>query len=509
MRWVLRRPVLLSALAAAPETRRGFITISLERDFLHAVYRKKSVENALTYGRSGGTLTVLNEPYMPTVQGISLSYSAHSDDVNVASRSLNDFSNADVQFFHVACFGQMREHGYQRQQFDFVLRKDVPLLPAYDDAGELLIGLRDLKAGDSVSLLFQVAEGSADPDLPNQDVAWFALCDNYWKPLGSGEVVRDTTNQLLTSGIVQFVIPAEATTGNTNLPAGPIWLKAAVAAHVDAVCQLVAVAANAVEVRFQDAGNDPRRLETPLEKGKIAKLKLALPTVKAVGQPFASFGGSPAESDEAIGVRAAERLRHKNRCITAWDYQRVVLDAFPGVHSVKCIPHAKDGAWLAPGNLLLVLIPDLRHRNARDPLQPKVDADTLSKVQAHVQRRCAMQVAVHVKNPRYQKIQLDFAVKFRSGYEFNYYSAQLNQELIRFLSPWAYEGGRTLAFGARVYKSVLLDFVEEREYVDYVTDFKMYSYTGAFSDQDLTEARPETPDAILVSAGAHVVREAR
>ncbi len=220
------------------------------------------------------------------------------------------------------------------------------------------------------------------------------------------------------------------------------------------------------------------------------------------------------ESEDAFSTRVSERLRHKNRCITAWDYERIILEAFPGVHKVKCIPHAntvtvtRENCWLAPGNVLIVVIPDLKNKNARDPFQPKVDADLISRITAYVQERAGMQVRVHVKNPSYQKIQLDFKVEFHTGYEFNYYSQALNQALIRFLSPWAYEADREISFGGKVYRSVLLDFVEELDYVDYVTDFRMYSCTGTTSIfQDLREVQPEAPDAILVSAAAHIINK--
>jgi hypothetical protein len=350
-------------------------------------------------------------------------------------------------------------------------------------------------------------------------------------------VVLDTTNQLLTSGIITFIIPAEATTSNTILPGSHIWIKAAISQHappapinhVTAVCQLIDVTANAVEVQFKDNGNDPNHLATALEKGKIAKLKTGISSVKSVKQPYASFGGRPVESDDAFSTRVSERLRHKNRCITAWDYERIILEAFPRVHKVKCIPHAKENCWLAPGNVLIVVVPDLKNKNSRDLLQPKVNADTISRITEYVEKRAGMytqkrddmytqkrdetvqkrddmQVHVHVKNPNYQKIQLDFKVKFHTGYEFNYYKQVLNQALLQFLSPWAYEADREISFGGKVYKSVLLDFVEELAYVDYVTDFKMYSYTGETPIfQDLREVQPEAPDVILVSADEHII----
>lgn len=483
------------------------IIFSLEKSFLHSTYRKKHVENLVTYSKEGGTLLLLNEPYTPVVQTIQLSYNAFSGEVDIESGDLDD----NLQFFHLTPFGSMREQGVLRNALTFLGNKKVSLLPSFDHEGELLIGFGDLDAGASVNVLFQVAEGSADPDLPQATIVWFVLCGNYWKPLGTREVLLDTTDQLLTSGTLQFIVPTEATRSNTILPADRIWIKGAIQENVTAVCQLIEVAANAIEVRFSDNGNDPNHLKTALPAKRIAKMTNKPSAVQTITQPYGSFGGRPIEQERSFRTRVSERLRHKNRCITAWDYERVILEAFPHIHQVKCIPHATDGEtdgdWLAPGQVLIVLIPNLANKNAMDPLQPKVDARTLSQVSAHLERRTGMRVGVKVKNPSYQKIQVDFKVRFHPGYEFNYYSEQLKQKLVAFLSPWAYDASRTLSFGGRVYRSVLLDFVEEVEYVDYVTDFKMYTYRDVNPGMDVPEARPDRPDAILVSETTHTIGE--
>lgn len=455
----------------------GFITLELEKDFLHETYRRKTIENALKYGKEpGAPLVVLNEPYTPVIQGISLSYTTQV--------------SWGVRLFHAGCFGQMPAPG----------TTSVPLFPQYDNEGEFLVGMTGLRPGDSVSVLFQAAEGSADPDLDRFPVEWHVLCSNRWKKMESREVVLDTTRQLLTSGIITFVLPAEATADNTLLPAGRIWLKAAVLRNVDAISRLVAVAANAVEVGRLDQGS------APLPPGKIAKPKTPIAAVKSVAQPFASFGGRPPETAAALDARAAERLRHKNRCITPWDYERVVLEAFPGVHKVKCIPHAKDGSWLAPGHVLVIVVPDLRNENARDRLRPRVDSATIERIEEHLRARAGMGVVLDVKNPAYQKIRLDFKVRFHAGFDPNHYKGVLDEALIRFLSPWAYDASRPISFGGRIYKSVLLDFVDELAYVDYVTDFKMFSFTGDVpATLDLQEARAQRPDAILVSDSSHAI----
>jgi len=499
-RRVLAQPVLAASASAPLPVKPGFLTFSLLRDFLHADYRRESVANLVAFSKSsnGGTPVVLNEPYTPALRAVTLSYQAHSGEAVLDTIEEPAFSGADVRFFQAGPFGQRRAHAYLRQS------RHVPLLPEFENEGELLLGLSGLTAGDSVSLLFQVAEGSADPTLARQDVQWSVLCDNHWRPLAGTEIARDTTRGLLTSGVVGLVIPSQATRENTFLPTGLLWLRAAVRREVDAVSQLIAVAANAVEVRLADPGH----LQAPLPAGTIAKLKTPVAAVKMVKQPYASFGGSPAEPDAALRTRAAERLRHRDRCITPWDYERIVLAAFPGVHKVKCVPHAKDGSWLAPGNVLIVVVPDLRNRNAVDPLRPRVDADTLSRIAEHVQRRAGVQVRVQVKNPLYQAVRLDFKVRFLPGYEFNFYRRQVNQELIRFLSPWAFDATRPISFGGKVYRSVLLDFVEKLAPVDFVTDFRMYSGTGADGrPPDVEEVQAETPDAILVSAPEHTIAE--
>jgi hypothetical protein len=503
-RFSLERPIYQRLYVPPPDARSGFVTVSLVEDFLYADYRKETIQNALD--QNG---TVLNEPYTPTVKAISLGYRAQSDEVDFSANDIASFTNLDLQFFHIGCFGQMREHAFLRQQFDYVADKRVTVVPSYQHEGEFLIGLSGVAAGDSLSLLLQVAEGSADPDLPPQELQWSVMGDNYWRPLTTQDLALDTSNGLRASGVAALALPPETTTEHTFMPAGLVWVRATVPAHSAAVCQLVNVANNAVEVRFADQGNDPAHLANALPAGSIAKLKAPAAAIKSVAQPYAGFGGRMQETDEMLTRRAAERLRHRNRCLTPWDYERMLLEAFPDVRKVKCIPHARDSSWLAPGCVMLVVVPDLRNRNAVDPLRPRVDIDTLGRMTEFVQQHCGMQVRAKVKNPRYQRVQLDFKVRFLPGKAFQFYSRHLNDALVRALSPWAYDAGRAIEFGGQVYRSVLLDFVEELPYVDFVTDFKLVSPDSAAPHQDLANVSAATPDAILVSSTLHTIAEVK
>lgn len=504
LRLAKRLPLYQRALVPSPTVRSGYITIALDEDFLHGDYRRLLIANALKPVKEQKTL---NEPYTPTVQAISLTYTAESDKVDLNENSLDSFTNPDLQFFHVGCFGQMREHAYARHQFAFLPDKRVSLLPAYPSEGEFLIGVSGVTAGDSLSLLLQAAEGSADPDLPAEQLSWAVLCDNYWRPLTNSELVLDTTRGLRTSGIVALALPAEVTTQHSIMPTGQVWLRASIQVHSASVCQLIQVANNAVEVGFADQGNDPAHLENALPAKSITKLKSPQVNIKSAAQPFATFDARPLESGKMLTRRAAERVRHRNRCITAWDYERMLLEAFPAVHQVKCIPHASESSWLAPGNVLLVVVPDLRNQNAVDPLRPRVDTGTLSQMTEFALQHRGMQVRIRVKNPRYQRVKLAFQVKFMPGLPFHFYRGQLHEALVRVLSPWAFEAEKSIQFGGRVYRSVLLDFVEKLSYVDFVTDFKLLSPDGDFPHQDLPSIQAAAPDAILVSDTLHTIDE--
>jgi hypothetical protein len=179
---------------------------------------------------------------------------------------------------------------------------------------------------------------------------------------------------------------------------------------------------------------------------------------------------------------------------------------------VKCIPHSKKGSWLAPGNVMIIVIPDLRNQNAVNPLQPKVDLNTLTQITSWVQDRAWAQngngtpACITVKNPSYKSVRVDFKVSFLEGYDFNFYKAQLDQQIIQFLSPWAYTSDVDISFDSTIYKSVILDFIQDIGYVDFVTDFKMVTFgDDKVLSGDLDEAVPGAPDTILVSAKKHTI----
>ena len=225
-----------------------------------------------------------------------------------------------------------------------------------------------------------------------------------------------------------------------------------------------------------------------------------------------------AENSLEFYTRISERLRHKDRAIALWDYEHLILEAFPQIYKVKCLNHTKyqDEGYreLAAGHVTIVTIPNLQLQNLRDPLKPYTSLGLLTEIEKFLSRRLACFVKLHVKNPRFEEVFTEFEVRFYDGFDETFYQKKLQEEITRFLSPWAFSGGGSPTFGGKIYKSVLLNFIEERPYVDYVANFKLFHKYQPLGQQeevissDLSEVEGSTAVSILVSAPieSHVIK---
>ncbi len=504
----LYKPMLQSIFKVYKDIRQGQLQLRLDHSFLFKDYREKYTAEILRYGREGGTLKLPAEPFAPEIQSLQLAYTATTAKINFSGTTLNDYLHQEIEFFHLGAFGQMREHAYPRSKHRFLDHLMVKLFPSYTHEGTLYIGLSGLKADNAVCLLFQVAEGSANPDKPGVAIAWSVLCDNYWKTLNKEDLIFDTTQGLLTSGVVKIVIPREATTSNSLMADGLLWIKAAVVKDSDAVCDLIDIQANAAVTIFRNQDNDPKHLLNALPPNSISKLQMESGKIKKVTQPYSSFGGRLAESDRDFYIRVSERLRHKQRSISIWDCERMVLEKFPAVHKVKCINHATPTSFYSPGNVLMIVVPDLTNHNAVDPYKPRVDKFTIEQIEAFLTEHSSAWTTFRVINPMYEPLKISVQLKLKAGYEFSYYEKIIDQKLQKFLSPWIYDSSSDVHFGGKVTKSMVIKFLEDIDYIDYLTAFSLQKfYPGRRTPgRNLEVIEASNPASILVSAVRHDIK---
>ncbi|MDQ3112430.1 MAG: baseplate J/gp47 family protein [Bacteroidota bacterium] len=507
-------------------TQKGFLRMTLaDVDFGHTLFQNSFAQQAVwTVQKAqdinynplviGNTIGLPNAPYTPTIKEISVSYTSR-ETINLSRQAtvLQDeisFNTRVDQFFHVLPFGVAENHPYIIKQ-----SANISLVPQFNDEGNLYIGVSALVPPQILSVLFKVAEGSADPDFNKEQVKWSYLLHNEWFDFSQLQILAEGTNGLLTSGIVTFDLPKVFNSDNTALPAGLFWIRASVQHNSAAVCDLVNVIAQAVTATFTDNANDPDHLRLSLPAETIKDFIDGDESIDKVTQPYASFGGHIKEQSNEFYTRVSERLRHKHRGVTIWDYEHLVLEKFPTIYKVKCLQHTRfvsigDINELEPGHVSLVIIPDLRNKNAVNPLKPKTSLITLTEISEYISTINPPCVALHVRNPIFEEIKVDFNVRFHPGFDIGFYGKQLEEELRKFLAPWAYDT-KDIVFGGRIHKSRIINFVEERPYVDYVTCFNMNQIiptginTPPVIKSNIDEAETTTSASIFTSAPTHTI----
>jgi len=479
-------------------------------DFQHAVYSKTAVKQSLAMAADianrpaggGGAVDpgkyLVNTPYTPKIKSLSLDYSAATETALAAATGATVAITPAARSFHVHPFGHAELKPVGAQAW-------CTLLPAYDFEGELCIGLRNVQAPQTVSLLFQVAEGSANPDLVPEPLQWSYLDGNRWLSLHEGGLLGDASRGLINTGIIELSLPAAAP--STLLPDGLYWIRAAIPRASEGVCDIVRIHPNAALAVFDNDGNAPGHLAVPLAPGRIQGPVLPTAGVAGIRQPYTSFGGKSPEQPADFNVRVSERLRHKRRALTIWDYERLVLEKFPQIYKVKCLPADPAAHPRDPGRIVLVVIPDIRNRLPFNPFEPKVPADQIRDIEAFLRDKTPPFASVEVRNAHYVPVKVRCGVRFLPGRDEGYCRQRLMDELNRFLSPWAYDEGADIVIGGSIYANSIINFIDQRDYVDYVAGFKLF--TG---DDDVFVPEPEEggyrastnrPDGVLVAARQH------
>ncbi|MEB2773756.1 baseplate J/gp47 family protein [Algoriphagus sp. D3-2-R+10] len=414
-----------------------------------------------------------------------------------------DRSDPRHSFFHLTPFGY-----YQP-----TATEEPSLIPHFQQKGELLIGIAKVEAPITVTLLFLLSDGSSNPLKSEEMVTWsFMDADETWVNFEKNKVSDGTVN-LTRTGIVTLSFPKEAVKTHTALTTDMIWVRASVADNMDAVCKIIDIKAQGALAELLQSEEEGIEFREILPSGTISKLWRSDSSIKSITQPADSVGGRKKESDSDYYQRVSERLRHKQRAVTMWDYEHLVMQEFPAVYQVKCLNHTgfyeKNGEQIFcenyPGHVTVICIPDLKNKTNINPLRPYTAIGTLTDIGVFLEKIKNPFARLHVVNPMFEEVQLEFEVKFHDQMDEVFYRNLLDMEIEQFLCPWAWDSSQKISFGGKINKSTLINFIEERPYVDFLSCFKLHHIIrddeGNVDKKhhDLEEIVASTSRSVLVS----------
>lgn len=465
------------------EARWGFARVTLQYNFGHLIYPL-----ALTHYAIHKNTLHPPPPYTPEFNSLHLDY-VLEDDINITAKPEHSF---------------MQLHPFG---FAAVTSAQQPVIvPDYNNNGQLYIGLSGCTAPQSINLYIARLDGTEDIDAEiREKIEWQYLSGSEWKPFKFEAITVNTTHDFTASGFISFAIPADALLPNTLMGENLLWIKAVSATSYNAYPSIIDIHTNAVEAIFDDRGNDPYHLQSALAAGTVAKPVIKIDGIKKAEQPYASYGGAMAEQSRDFYTRISERLRHKHRSWSIWDYERIVLAQFPSIYKLKCISHASTEGMYEPGNVLCVVLPATINLAEKDLLQPRISKAILTEAEEYISQWRTTFAKVKFINPVYEPISVKCSVKLRPGYDENFYAGQLNKDLQQYIAPWILNRNESPSFGGKFYASGIINFIEERPYIDYLTYFEAFKQeAGALvSWKEFTTGSSE--DVILTSVAQHQI----
>ena len=435
-----------------------------------------------------------NPPYTPEIQSLSLNYNASAE---------LDYTTHEIFSLHP--FGNIK------------LKEPGILIEDTDNKGEVFFGIGNINKPSVLSLyllLGDQTDNSANT-ANNTPPAWYYLKNNGWIRFEKSEIIGDSTLNYTKSGIVYLNIPPDAFTPHTLMPDGKVWLKL-VFNDEGSVPPLEKIVTQVVEASFLNRDNELSHLKTGIPAGTISKPIIPIQGIKSVTQPYPSNGGRGVEDNKSYYTRVSERLRHKERAWNIWDYERLILERFPEVFKVKCIPNLNPDGHFLPGDVFIVLIPDCNLIQQKDIYKPVVSRALIYEVEAFIQSHCSPFVKLYVDNPSYEPVRVICNVIYKKEYsDKSYYNNQLNEDLKAFLAPWNNDPAN-FDFYRTLSKSQILYFIEKRPYIDYIENITVKIkvkikvmgeekeiVTTATDDQII---QPFNPNGILTTSLEHIIK---
>jgi hypothetical protein len=431
------------------------------------IYAKKVRYNS-DPKRKGPEKTLPPQPWTPMIKTISLDYSATTE-INVLSiGALTKGKNTKEELYHLHPFGIIRT-------FEEGRSSNRSLLPNYDDNAYLYLGVSDLKPTNILSIYFELKENInlfSDDAAKQQkpEVVWSYLSNDIWKDFSQNKILSDTTDGFNKSGIINLDMPRDISLGNNILEPEYHWLRVTVKGEPSLLPRCLKVATQAVSVTWQDNGTSDEHLKEALPPYTMTRLASSIQEVRGVHQPFPSFGGRTGESKHEFYTRTSERLRHKNRAVSAWDYERLVLENFPNIHQAKCVTHVGNEEFVKAGTVLMVVVPKI-DKNSRSYYLPMVNFTVLTAIKEFLEQISSPFIDIVVRNPIYERVKISAGVRFTKGKNNGTYLKKLNQDIVEFMCPWMLGQERELALGGTLVKDVILNFIEKRSYVNFITKF--------------------------------------
>lgn len=337
-------------------------------------------------------------------------------------------------------------------------------------------------------------------------VALFFWSTRGWQPM---TVLHDGTKALTRSGLLTLNIDAS------------IWLDSAVFTPVTAtppkqpLLQSQLLLTQQGERRVQTVYCNTQGIKVsrtapiPLPAGEmptlpalsIKKSAQKLPAISQFIQPFASFGGAPAENNALFNARVSQRLKTKDRASNDQDFVSLVKQADADIFYVKRLTAKR------PGHVKLGVVQHYASADSSNALRPVVPRAEQVVIQDFLAKRMSAMTQVSVCNLQHEPLQVCTTLVIDETANANDLIAAVQNGINIYLSPWVSSAQPQYCLAEGLSKANLTRFIASFPQVEAVQKLQLcvenQPVTAGANDADVVCPRSEA--SIWVAAQPHKI----
>ncbi len=466
----------------------GFVNFSLvspDMGFGEKIFRQLFTETLIKRKKQ----TLLNAPINPLIERISLSYES-VDTIDLTANPQNE----EAKVYHIYPLGI-------KQVYPSKENKPQPFVISLETDSNILLALDNVAGNECINLYLDLRPLKNEIDLSSPPfIAWYWGNGYYWERLPDSSILRNTTQNLLTSGMIRLFIP-EIEGDNFRDTDGFVWIRMGIVKNEKSIAGINRIFTNVAKV-YKDHTQAGVKEVDYLVNSPESKL----PGIEKIIQITPFVAANTEENEVNKLVRVSEYITHRGRAVTARDYERMALQAFPEIRKIKCLPGISHSQTVT-----LVVIPTCN--TEKECRLPRSSPALLLNIENYFANRTSGAVKrVNAVNAVYEKIMVRCELKISWTNHSKAVSRAVIGKLINaVIAPWqrkkdAPRLGYSFTVGELRDKLNRINQVEEIVWLSVIHLTKnedLYHIEEYLQFQDVVA--PSCPNAVLIPVEEHYI----
>ncbi|MGK0414001.1 MAG: hypothetical protein ACJA1B_002220, partial [Polaribacter sp.] len=426
-------------------------------DLYDKVFNKITQESLQVKPKKSGVdmLKFPNEPYAPSISDLVLNYKAHSSLIfNQSLFSENDFEEEN-SFYLISPFGV--ENTFSKNS----VAKNT-IVESFNYEGELILGFDTVKQSFQLNLLFEIVKSENQNYEFSRKIDWYYASAEGWKLLNDNDILYDQTMNLMKTGVLSFKAPADMLSKKNEFNENKFFIKACSKNKTNQFSLIRSIRTNSVSA--SEILTDSNQSESSvIPADSVEGFLIPIEGILNTEQHLEAIQGKNKESDMDFYIRSSELLRHKNRPITKWDFEKFILLKFNWLSNVKCYSIRRENNQL---NIQLLCIKRIEEYQNIDNI--KLSSAEKNEIQKYLKQYTSPFSKIEIVNPVFEDVWIKCKVIFKNisngkGIQ------KLHTDFFNFVCSWLYNPSEKNKMGVKIKKLDIINFLNNRPYISFIT----------------------------------------